>query len=69
MATKVSALLGPNFKATDKDLSGKSFTSEGDAAKEASDFFSQYFGGKLVIYLVLLRFEILSACKWFKYGI
>ncbi|XP_065052485.1 phospholipid-transporting ATPase ABCA3-like isoform X1 [Rhopilema esculentum] len=63
VATKVSALLGPNFKATDKDLSGKSFTSEGDAAKEASDFFSQYFGA------VIFEHSETAMPKFIKYKI
>jgi len=37
-------LLGLNVQANDSDSTGKSFTSEIEAAKEASEYFSRYFG-------------------------
>ena len=45
IATNASKLIGSNVQATDRDLTGKVFTSQSHAANEASEFFSRYYGG------------------------
>ena len=45
IAENASKLLQGTVMATDRSLNGKVFASEGEAASEASEFFSLYYGG------------------------